>query len=142
MPQHEMPFAGNDDCDAFYTLDEFTQGYVHAIFFTECHSDSPELQDATFADLAPETLAAIVEDCAAFQAARADLLARASQLGEAQACYDNERAGTDYWFTRNGHGAGFWDRGLGEVGAELTKAAKADGSRDIYRGDDGKVYLS
>jgi hypothetical protein len=26
----------------------------------------------------------------------------------------------DFWLTRERHGAGFWDRGLGELGEELT----------------------
>jgi hypothetical protein len=51
-----------------------------------------------------------------------------------------ECAGHDFWLTRNGHGAGFWDRGLGELGERLTRASKAYGSCDLYVGDDGKVY--
>jgi hypothetical protein len=31
--------------------------------------------------------------------------------------------GHNLWLTRNRHGAGFWDRGLGPVGEELTKWA-------------------
>ena len=59
--------------------------------------------------------------------------------------YDSDRAGIDFWLTRNGHGAGFWDRGLGEVGDQLTK--KCDwqgkfGERNLYIGDDGKIYHS
>lgn len=38
-----------------------------------------------------------------------------------------EQAGHDFWLTREGHGAGFWDRGLGRAGDVLTKAAKAFG---------------
>jgi hypothetical protein len=38
----------------------------------------------------------------------------------------------DFWLTRNGHGAGFWDRGLGVVGDRLTKVAKSFGSCDLY----------
>jgi hypothetical protein len=45
---------------------------------------------------------------------------------------DDEQIGHDFWLTRNGHGAGFWDRGLGSVGDELTKAAEAHGSQDLY----------
>ena len=41
--------------------------------------------------------------------------------------------------TRNGHGAGFWDRGLGALGERLTRAAKSHGSVDLYVNDDGKV---
>lgn len=53
-----------------------------------------------------------------------------------------EQFGHDFWLTRNGHGAGFWDRGLGELGKELTKWAKTFGSSDAYVGDDGKIYLT
>jgi hypothetical protein len=50
------------------------------------------------------------------------------------------QAGHDFWLTRNGHGAGFWDRdlpnGLGDL---LTKKAKAFSTCDLYI-DDGKLY--
>ena len=36
--------------------------------------------------------------------------------------------GHDFILTRNGHGAGFWDRGLGEIGVTLTKWAKSLGT--------------
>lgn len=45
---------------------------------------------------------------------------------------DAGQMGHDLWLTQNGHGAGFWDRGLGEVGERLTDAAKAYGSADVY----------
>lgn len=48
--------------------------------------------------------------------------------------------GHDLWLTRNGHGTGFWDRGLGVLGAALTEVAEAMGPVDLYVGDDGKVY--
>jgi len=50
--------------------------------------------------------------------------------------------GHDFWLTRNGHGAGFWDRGLGKLGDKLTYLCKACGESDCYIGDDGKVYLT
>lgn len=50
--------------------------------------------------------------------------------------------GHDFWLTRNRHGAGFWDRGLGTLGKKLTEWAHTFGSSDVYLGDDGKVYLS
>ena len=46
------------------------------------------------------------------------------------------RLGHDFWLTRNGHGAGFWDRGLGQLGNQLTTATKTFGSVDAYVGDD------
>lgn len=56
--------------------------------------------------------------------------------------YTAEQAGHDYWLTRNGHGAGFWDRGLGELGERLSALARAAGSVDLYTGDDGLIYQS
>lgn len=50
------------------------------------------------------------------------------------------KLGHDLWLTRNGHGAGYWDRGLGEIGTELTKAAKALGSQDLYVAD-GYIHV-
>lgn len=51
-----------------------------------------------------------------------------------------DRAGHDFWLTRNGHGAGFWDRGMGKLGDRLADAARAYGSVDLYVGDDKKIY--
>lgn len=48
-------------------------------------------------------------------------------------------AGHDFALTRNGHGAGFWDRGLGRVGDMLTEEARAYGSHYIAISDDGTV---
>lgn len=55
--------------------------------------------------------------------------------------YSYAAAGHDFWLTRNGHGAGFWDRGLGEVGERLSEAARKEGEVYLYIGDDGKLYF-
>lgn len=52
----------------------------------------------------------------------------------------DEQIGHDFWLTRNGHGSGFWDRGLGSIGVALTKASKPFGSSNLYVGDDGLIY--
>lgn len=43
--------------------------------------------------------------------------------------YTWEHVGHDFWLTSQGHGAGFWDRGLEEVGDTLTDSV--DGYSDI-----------
>lgn len=48
---------------------------------------------------------------------------------------DAEQFAHDFWLTRNGHGAGFWDRGLGDLGDKLTKLAKTFGECDLYLHD-------
>ncbi len=50
-------------------------------------------------------------------------------------------AGHDFWLTRCGHGAGFWDGDWPEPAASvLTEASKEFGNVDLYVGDDGQIY--
>lgn len=58
--------------------------------------------------------------------------------------WEMEQLGHDLWLTRNGHGAGFWDRDFGteESRSALTAASKTMGERGIYLGDDGLIYFS
>jgi hypothetical protein len=70
------------------------------------------------------------EDCQAFAVANAEDLSHMTA----------EQVGHDFWLTRNHHGAGFWDRGLGEKGDRLSKAAYVYGEFYLYVGDDGMVY--
>lgn len=44
--------------------------------------------------------------------------------------WSDSEAGHDFWLTRNGHGAGYWDRGRA-MGYNLTQAAKTFGSVDV-----------
>lgn len=53
----------------------------------------------------------------------------------------SEHFGHDFYLTREGHGAGFWDRGLGELGDYLTGIAKAYGSAEQLF-DNGEGVLS
>ncbi len=81
-------------------------------------------------DIAPETLAEMREDCD-------DFIASAGKLGADD--WSDGQFGHDFWLTRNGHGAGFWDRGYAD-GDALTDLARPYGSVDLYVGDDGLIY--
>lgn len=83
-------------------------------------------------DIHPDTVADMLVDIEAFTQSARTLLMRAG-LSDSQ-------IGHDFWLTRNGHGAGFWDRGLGEVGDLLTDICKPFGSVDLYVGDDGLIH--
>jgi len=55
---------------------------------------------------------------------------------------DLEQVGHDFWLTRNGHGAGFWDGDYEkELGDKLTAIAKEFPEINIYVGDDNKLYF-
>jgi hypothetical protein len=45
--------------------------------------------------------------------------------------------GHDFILTRNGHGAGFWDRGLGERGELLSSFAHSFGDINAFVSDSG-----
>jgi hypothetical protein len=50
-------------------------------------------------------------------------------------------AGHDFWLTRCGHGAGFWDGDWPEPAASiLDRASRQAGNVDLYVGDDGLIY--
>ena len=180
MPEYILPREGTagDPPVTFDSLDPFTRGYIEALFFTESSpawdkaeiaadraaweeaeregtSDGTLPGDSGFADLTPESLASIIADCAAFQAANAETLAKAYGHGFPARVigdgtlpdshrpaweYDAAAAGRDFLYTRAGHGVGFWDRGLGEVGDALSEAAGRQEVNAWYC-EAGKVHV-
>lgn len=113
--------------------------YAHAALWSstdESDESGGEPMDKNYSeeDIAEETLIEMRRDCEEF-VRKAPALINASGLSA-------EQVGHDFWLTRNGHGAGFWDRGLGKIGDALTNAAKTFGSYDLYVGDDGMIYGS
>jgi RadC-like JAB domain len=121
-------------------LDTFTEAYFEAALWTSSdilpnEEGQPEEQnflDANYsiADFAPVTRDAMLADAERFQGEHYE------EISE-----DLPRAGHDFWLTRNGHGAGFWDGDWPEdVGERLTEAAKTYGPFELYVGDDGKIY--
>jgi hypothetical protein len=84
----------------------------------------------------------MVADCAKFQSDNTNLLEQAyPNYVVPDESSPEAYAGHDFWLTRNHHGAGFWDRDLGEVGEQLTEAAQTYKEVDLYVGDDGKIYV-
>lgn len=122
-------------------MDRFTEAYIECAIWSSSDTDAEgnDIQlDQSGADISAATLAEMETDCADFQASQAALLEQAYASDEI--AYDEARAGHDFWLTRNRHGAGFWDRGLGEIGRELTVAAHCCGGIDLYIGDDGEIH--
>jgi hypothetical protein len=134
-------------------IDIFTRHYLIAALWSTNDESTPagggEPLDANYVleDIHPDTVTEAYEDCQDFQQSNDALLLVAYQFyrgngnanhpdaGSAEAC-----AGHDFWLTRNGHGVGFWDRGMGPVGDRLSEAAQAYGSVDLYVGDNGRIY--
>lgn len=122
--------------DILASLDAFTTGYITCALWssTDNADDSggaPLDDNYGPENLSLATLREMVADCKAFQRDEYADLAGYYAHG-----HTREQAGHDFWLTRNGHGAGFWDRGLGELGDRLSEASKLYGSVDltVYRG--------
>jgi hypothetical protein len=144
-------------------LDSFTLEYIEAALFStmdESTEQGGEPMDANYRaeDIHPDTLELMAKDCEDFQA----------QFGALFVGREDEAA-RDFWFTREGHGCGFWDGDWeddypedqleGEsdeayafrsdsssryatVGDFLTAMSKPYGEFNLYVGDDGMIHGS
>jgi len=161
MPEFHM--IDKDDI-TFQNLDQFTQGYIECLFFTE---NSPQTSteefmanyesgdndgcvpsDVGFTDIVGTAIEHILYECAEFQRINKKLLGGAYELEmetkHGTVPYEPHQAGIDFWFTRNGHGVGFWDRGLGKIGEDLSKACGHGtefSESYVEFGDNKKVYV-
>ena len=116
-------------------LERVLGAYIECALWSSTDEDGESLDGLYSADdLSDETRDEMTEDVSDFLESNEELI-QASGL-------TLEQVGHDFWLTRNRHGAGFWDRGLGEVGDKLTEMAHPYGSCDLYVGDDGQVYAS
>lgn len=115
-------------------IDEFTKGYIQAALWSST-DDNEEPLDKNYGveDFDSGTLDVIISDCKEFQSEMTEYLEKAGTP---------EYNGHDFWLTRNGHGAGFWDRGYKkEIADVLTGASEFMGECYLYVGDNGKIYL-
>ena len=114
--------------DGTIEVDAFTMSYIETALWstsvlTEDGSCDGNLDDHFGPEDIPiPVLNEMIADCESFQKSERHAL-HFSRMSP-------EQAGHDFWLTREGHGAGFWDRGLGRIGEHLTEAAHAYGSFD------------
>jgi hypothetical protein len=112
-------------------LSDFAVGYFQAAEWL-LDTDSPASEGGVDRDklrgFSRAAIACGAADCATFcESYVAELAAYVTESGR-----DMESAGVDYFLSRNGHGAGFFDRGNGPVFRDLQQAARLDGTVDTY----------
>jgi hypothetical protein len=129
----------------------FFRAYVGtALWSTDDESDEsggePLDRNYDIDDLAPTARESMLRDCATFYTANSEHIhcddAPLSRDFEGSiAAREAAMAGHDFWLTRCGHGAGFWDGDWPEPAASiLDKAARQFGNVDLYVGDDGRIH--
>jgi hypothetical protein len=121
-------------------MNSITKAYLIAALWSSIADDGEPLDaNYTLESFAPEALARAEADVTSFLEA---VKARGLDLSG----LEDVSIGHDLWLTRNHHGSGFWDRGLGSLGEALTEAAHGLGSCDCYVGDvgeaDGLVFFT
>lgn len=124
----------------FSAMDDFAQAYEMAALWSSTYGENGEHNfDDGEHELAPETRKRFAADCRKFWEANEVLISEENYRGSSASYV--ARAGHDFWLTRCGHGAGFWDGDWKEPAAtELTAAAEGCGNLDLYLGDDGLIY--
>jgi hypothetical protein len=122
-----------------HDIDVMFDQYVETALWSSTADDDTPL-DRLDAEVADSALASMRKDVESFARENAHLIESADVATHRYGRWG--RAGHDFWLTRNGHGAGFWDGDWEpEATAErLTDAAHAYGETYLYVGDDGMIY--
>lgn len=137
-------YLNDSEIKEFTDLPEIVQGYLEAMFFTECggsltdDSFDPENgsalpDEASWLEIDPDTMAHLIRSCTGWADEHDIILQQAYDFGgDDSFTYDEKRAGNDLWYTSNGHGVGFWDRGFPkELGKALSDAAREFGEATV-----------
>lgn len=142
----EQTILGVEESD----IEDFITGYITCALWSTVDEDvykdgegPDDALDQRFSrdDLHSDTKEAIDKDCREF--IKDNRLALIEACTEGDDDYGWERAGHDYWLTRNGHGAGYWDRDelkRNDLGDRLSDACRHKECY-IYVGDDGKLHI-
>ena len=126
-------------------IGKVAEGFVNALLFSSCNEEGDY-----YDDLGVEASSQLKEEahhlCGLFyDENEKDCTLFAQQYQPSQGHDVWECLGHDLWLTSAGHGVGFWDRGLGELGERLTAACsyvRPYAHREIYLGDDDLIYLA
>jgi hypothetical protein len=119
-------------------MHEMTKHYLICALWAETDESNDQGGDPLdenygIEDFAPEAVEQAERDCMKFLLEHSELISgRYTQ------------AGYDFWFTRRGHGSGFWDVGRpwGKAqGRLLSDAAQKYQEVNVVVGDDNKLYF-
>lgn len=139
MPKFEL----NQNYRKYESFSAFEKQYVEAMFFTNgdtCSNNEDHLNKLGVARLTNDSLLSIKVDCTKFLATVADGKTVQEWLDQAETDSDCNRshcAAHDLWYSRQGHGCGFWDGDWPAPYADvLDGAAKALGESfvEVWQG--------
>jgi len=121
-------------------LNEVVKHFCTAALFTEVDElDNPLGDNYSVESIAPESMRCITANIAQWLV---DNKALTDQLTDT---FGANLIGYNLWLTSQGHGVGFGDRDLDELGDQLTRVCEYRHdlfSNGLYVGDDGQLYFS
>ena len=116
-----------------HPLSKLVSEYREAMVWADTPDDERDAWAG--AELSPDALAKSHNDCRSFYERAQPII---EELGDGETYH----YGHDFWLTRQGHGAGFWDGDYPEPAAtKLTELAQTFGESYLYLGDTGKIHL-
>jgi hypothetical protein len=113
-------------------LPDFQRGYVEAAFFTADPNPGPgefDLDEADWQALTPQSRALMIISSQRFAEANSELIERALQE---QDNYDMAQAGRDLYYSRNGHGTGYFARGNDKLWDDLQETAVKASPQELH----------
>lgn len=118
-----------------FSLSEALDGYLECAVWTTDPDDVSE--SANISDISQEDQAKACDTIHDFYMSNKSSIGQFMALG-----YNSGQVGHDFYLTRNRHGAGFWDRGAGEVGDRLTESSHGYGSSELTQDDFGNWHFT
>ncbi len=121
-----------------HSLDPFVRSYYTSALWSSSDDEGNPIDDNyTIEDFDSQSYKEMEAEALEFKAEAEELYKKGG--------WSDDQAGHDFWLTRNGHGAGFWDRTESEgydeeIGKQLTDIAKKYGEKNIFVQDD-KLFI-
>lgn len=126
------------------TIERFIQGYIECMLWssvvTDFLGDETSLEHYDIEDIDDATMAQIRRECVGFLRNVAQRNGRKLKKlwSDPDLGYSIENAGHDFWLSRNGHGAGFFDN-TGPYFKKLQANARSWGEVELYLTDENRI---